>query len=128
VGLHQGSPLSPLLCNLYLDRFDRAMLAAGQRIIRYGDDFAAPAATRADAERALVVAATELEDLRLELNTGKTHAVSFDEGVTFLGETTTAAAVTSPPRSSPANWPTCGSRCCARPGAATTPTPTPPPS
>lgn len=31
LGLHQGSPLSPLLCNLYLDAFDRAMLAKGYR-------------------------------------------------------------------------------------------------
>jgi retron-type reverse transcriptase len=51
VGLHQGSPLSPLLCNLYLDAFDRAMLALGYRPIRYSDDIAIPAADRGSAER-----------------------------------------------------------------------------
>jgi retron-type reverse transcriptase len=44
LGLHQGSPLSPLLCNLYLDAFDRAMLTGGYRAIRYSDDIAIPAA------------------------------------------------------------------------------------
>lgn len=34
LGLHQGSPLSPLLSNLYLDAFDRAMLGLGYRVLR----------------------------------------------------------------------------------------------
>lgn len=93
LGLHQGSPISPLLCNLYLDTFDRAMLTAGYRVLRYGDDLAIPADSRADAENALVTASTELADLRLELNGGKSHVVSFDEGVPFLGETTTASTL-----------------------------------
>ncbi len=46
------------------------MLAAGWRVIRYSDDFVIPVASRADAERALVAAATELQELRLELNSG----------------------------------------------------------
>ena len=36
-GLHQGSVLAPMLSNLYLDTFDRRMLAAGYRVIRYAD-------------------------------------------------------------------------------------------
>lgn len=82
-----------MLANLYLDVFDRAMLRAGYRVIRYSDDFAVPAASRADAEHALTVASTELEDLRLEVNSGKSIVVSFDEGVPFLGETTTSSTV-----------------------------------
>jgi retron-type reverse transcriptase len=46
LGLHQGSPLSPLLCNLYLDLFDRAMLAHDYRAIRYSDDIAIPSHCR----------------------------------------------------------------------------------
>src|SRR5436189_86234 len=57
LGLHQGSPLSPLLCNLYLDGFDRAMLGSGYRAIRYSDDIAIPVADRGAAERALSDAA-----------------------------------------------------------------------
>jgi CRISP-associated protein Cas1 len=85
--------LSPLLSNLYLDAFDRAMLGAGWRVIRYSDDMAIPTENRADAERALLSAATELEELRLELNAGKSDVVSFEEGVRFLGEMTTASTV-----------------------------------
>jgi len=92
-GLHQGSTLSPLLSNLYLDKFDRRMLDAGFRVIRYSDDFAIPVDSRVDGERALQTAGTELEDLRLELNSGKCRVVSFDDGVSFLGETVTASTL-----------------------------------
>src|SRR5580698_9131372 len=67
LGLHQGSPLSPLLCNLYLDRFDRAMLAQGYRAIRYSDDIAIPVPDRGTAEIALSEVARELGELRLAL-------------------------------------------------------------
>jgi CRISPR-associated protein Cas1 len=74
LGLHRGSPLSPLLCNLYLDSFDRAMLAAGCRSVRYSDDIAIPAGDRGTAERALADAATELAELRLTLDPVKSQA------------------------------------------------------
>lgn len=94
LGLHQGSPLSPLLCNLYLDAFDRSMLAMGYRVIRYSDDLAIPVADRTTAERALSDAAEALADLRLSLDPAKSLVVPFDEGVPFLG--TTVTATTSP--------------------------------
>lgn len=89
-GLHQGSSLSPVLTNLYLDAFDREMLRAGQRVLRYSDDFAVPIPTHADGERVLVLAAEALKQLGLELNEDKSRVESFDEGVEFLGKTTTA--------------------------------------
>lgn len=94
LGLHQGSPLSPLLCNLYLDAFDRPMLALGYRAIRYADDVAIPVAGRGSAERALKDAAGTLHDLRLEVNAAKSRTGSFGDGVEFLGATVTG--VTSP--------------------------------
>ena len=94
LGLHQGSALSPLLCNLYLHEFDRAMLAAGFRMIRYSDDFAIPARDRAEAEQALAEAGESLSALRLELNPAKSQVVPFDSGVAFLG--TTVTSTTSP--------------------------------
>jgi CRISP-associated protein Cas1 len=94
LGLHQGTVLAPLLSNLYLDAFDRSMLAAGYRVIRYSDDFAIPVPDRAAAERALADAAEALSDLRLELDPAKSLAVSFDVGVPFLGSTVTST--TSP--------------------------------
>lgn len=53
----------------------------------YGDDFAIPVTSCQEGERALQSTGTELEDFRLELNTGKCHVASFDDGVCFLGET-----------------------------------------
>jgi CRISP-associated protein Cas1 len=94
LGLHQGSPLSPLLCNLYLDGFDRAMLGSGYRAIRYSDDIAIPVADRGAAERALSDAARELADLGLNLDPVKSQVISFDAGVLFLGSTVTS--LTSP--------------------------------
>lgn len=94
LGLHQGSPLSPLLSNLYLDAFDRAMLELGYRTVWYADDIAIPAADRGEAERALADAAREVAELRLELDPVKSQVVSFDAGVPFLGSTVTA--LTSP--------------------------------
>ena len=80
LGLHQGSPLSPLLCNLYLDLFDRAMLARGYRAIRYADDIAIPVPDRGSAETALSEAARELGELRLSLYPVKSQVQSFDAG------------------------------------------------
>jgi group II intron reverse transcriptase/maturase len=94
LGLHQGSVLSPLLSNLYLDAFDRSMLAAGYKVIRYSDDMAIPAPDRAAAESALAVASEVLAELRLDLDPVKSHVSSFDEGVAFLGSTVTST--TSP--------------------------------
>lgn len=94
LGLHQGSPLSPLLSNLYLDKFDRSMLAAGYRVIRYSDGIAIPVTDRGVAERALSDARQELADLRLDHDPVKSRVVSFDDGVPFLGSTVTS--LTSP--------------------------------
>jgi CRISP-associated protein Cas1 len=94
LGLHQGSPLSPLLSNLYLDAFDRAMLGCGYRVIRYSDDIAIPGADRGAAERALSDAARDLADLGLNLDPVKSQVVSFDAGIVFLGSTVTS--LTSP--------------------------------
>jgi len=90
LGLHQGGALSPLLCNLYLDQFDRAMLERGLKVIRYADDFAIPAADRAGCAVAEEAVREILTRLRLSLNESKTSVHAYDEGVPFLGEVTTA--------------------------------------
>lgn len=84
-GVPQGSPLSPVLANYYLDAFDRNLRAAGVAFIRYADDFLVLARTpfelaehRATVERALA-------GLRLELSPEKTRSVTFEPGFRFLG-------------------------------------------
>lgn len=63
-----AGPLSPLLCNLYLDTFDRAILAVGHHMARFADAIAVPAEDRGGAERALSHIARELASLRLDLD------------------------------------------------------------
>lgn len=89
-GLHQDSALSPVLTNLYLDAFDRALLRAGHRVLRYSDDFAIPVPDRRTGQAALALAVEALKELELRLNTDKSEILAFDEGVQFLGTVTTA--------------------------------------
>src|SRR5262249_53553751 len=38
-GIPQGAPISPVLANLYLDRFDEEMTRHGYKLVRFADDF-----------------------------------------------------------------------------------------
>ncbi|EJW09347.1 CRISPR-associated protein Cas1 [Rhodovulum sp. PH10] len=84
-GLPQGSPLSPLLANLYLDRLDDAFAKRGAHIVRFADDFVILAESRHGAEGALVRAEKLLAEHGLSLNREKTRVTSFDQGFRFLG-------------------------------------------
>jgi len=86
-GLAQGAPLSPLLANLYLHRFDSTLSQTGHHLIRYADDFVILCATRPQAEQALQAVQRLLEGLELRLNSSKTRIVHHEEGFTFLGWT-----------------------------------------
>lgn len=88
-GLAQGAPLSPLLANVYLHRFDAALLQAGHTVIRYADDLAVLCPTRQHAESVLQVSRRLLQELGLSLNAEKSRIVHRDEGFTFLGYTFT---------------------------------------
>ena len=84
-GLPQGSPISPLLANLFLDRADEALQGRGLRLVRFADDFVLLAKDRGGAEAARTLAVKVLKDLDLTLNAEKTRVVSFDQGFKFLG-------------------------------------------
>jgi len=84
-GLAQGSPLSPLLANLYLDSFDERIQSWPVRLIRYVDDFIILARTRQVAEDMLQRTETCLSSLRLKLNVEKTAIVRVQDGFRFLG-------------------------------------------
>lgn len=84
-GLPQGSPVSPVLANLYLDGLDEAFDERSLRLIRYADDFVVLARTAADAEAARDKASRLLKKEGLELHPDKTKIVSFDRGLRFLG-------------------------------------------
>ncbi|WP_262966761.1 CRISPR-associated endonuclease Cas1 [Methylobacter psychrophilus] len=84
-GLPQGSPLSPLLSNLYLNELDRRLEGQGRRIIRYADDFLVLCRDQEGLEDAHALTENELAQLKLRLNPDKTRLTSFDEGFVFLG-------------------------------------------
>lgn len=84
-GLLQGSPLSPLLANLYLDPFDEQMTARGHCLVRYADDFIVLGKTDDEARAALAAAAEILAQMGLALNPQKTAITPFSKGFTFLG-------------------------------------------
>jgi CRISPR-associated protein Cas1 len=89
LGLHQGSALSPILANLFLDRFDRDMLARGWRVVRFADDWSVVVDDQSMGERALDAAVQVATSLRLELTPAKCSVRSFAEGVPFLGQVLT---------------------------------------
>ena len=86
LGTPQGGPLSPLLANLYLHRFDEQMVAAGYGLVRYADDFVIFAKSESEAAAALSLARRVLEgELGLVLHPEKTRVVSLTHGFAFLG-------------------------------------------
>jgi RNA-directed DNA polymerase len=83
-GMPQGSPLSPLLANIYLADFDRKI---GSRwlLTRYADDLVVQCATREEAEEALTAIEEELRKEGLSLNKDKTRITKARNGFDFLG-------------------------------------------
>ncbi|MEW6406691.1 MAG: CRISPR-associated endonuclease Cas1, partial [Chloroflexota bacterium] len=85
-GIPQGSPISPLLANLYLDFFDKALLQGGLNLVRYSDDFVILCRSLSEAEEALRLANQKLLQIQLRLNPEKTGICAWTEGFWFLGE------------------------------------------
>jgi RNA-directed DNA polymerase len=88
-GTPQGGPASPLLCNIYLHRLDRAWDATRHGVlVRYCDDLVVMCATRPQAEAALAQLTRLLAGLGLEPKAAKTrivHLAEGGEGFDFLG-------------------------------------------
>jgi group II intron reverse transcriptase/maturase len=90
-GTPQGGPASPLLCNIYLHRLDRAWDAERHGVlVRYCDDLVVMCDTRQQAEAALVRLTELLAELGLEPKAAKTRIVHLTEdkdaeGFDFLG-------------------------------------------
>ena len=85
IGIIQGSPLSPLLANLYLHVFDKAMTRAGIRMVRYADDLLLLCRSEGRAQQALNYAQKRLTTLNLQLNPKKTKIAHVNDGIEFLG-------------------------------------------
>lgn len=84
-GSPQGGVISPLIANIVLDAFDKALQAKELRHVRYADDFVILTRTREEAATALQFAKEVLGDLKLSLHETKTRLADFNEGFEFLG-------------------------------------------
>ena len=84
-GVLQGSPISPLLANIYLHLFDLMMTKRGHTLVRYADDWVVLSDSRHDAERAYRDAEHSLNRLKLEINPSKTAIHLPNEKVKWLG-------------------------------------------
>ena len=83
-GLAQGSPLSPLLANLYLDSFGEEIKSLNMRLIRFADDFVILVRTREETEKVLTDARSILSSLGLGLKEAKTAIKPVSEEFRFL--------------------------------------------
>jgi RNA-directed DNA polymerase len=92
VGSPQGSPISPLLANLYMRRFILGWKSLGHErrldahLVNYADDFVI--CCRGTAERAMVEMRVMMSKLKLTVNEEKTRLCRLPEGTfDFLGYT-----------------------------------------
>lgn len=99
-GIPQGAPVSPVLSNLYLDRFDEDLGLDGRRLVRFADDFVVATRSAQEAADALVAARRLLGAVGLQLRPDKTGLRSPSEGVIFLGSTLRDGALSPIPRTS----------------------------
>jgi RNA-directed DNA polymerase len=84
-GIPQGTVVSPILANLFLDELDEFLTAQGHRLVRYSDDFVILAKNRPQAEAALEATEEVLTRLRLALDAEDTAITDFETGFKFLG-------------------------------------------
>jgi RNA-directed DNA polymerase len=87
-GTPQGGVISPVICNVYLHRLDRAWDDADGVLVRYADDGVAMCWSRSQAERALARLTELLARLGLEPKAGQTRIVHLQvggPGLDFLG-------------------------------------------
>jgi RNA-directed DNA polymerase len=87
-GTAQGSPLSPLLCNIYLHRLDREWDEGDGVLVRFADDLVVMCWSQNQAGRALERLTALLARLSLGPKAAKTRIVRLEvggEGFDFLG-------------------------------------------
>src|SRR5213078_1037976 len=87
-GAAQGGVISPLMCNVYLHRLDRAWDGGDGVLVRFADDLVVMCWSRSQAEAALARLTGLLAGLGLEPKAAKTSIVHLEEGgggLDFLG-------------------------------------------
>lgn len=100
-GVLQGSPISPLLANIYLNKFDKSLTAKGFKLVRYCDDFIISCRTKAEAEHILQIAEGELRSRKLSIHPDKTRIIAPEDDFEFLGFKFAEHGITELPNSVP---------------------------
>ena len=76
LGMPQGGPLSPILSNIYLDKFDKELEERGLQFVRYADDSNIFVKSEMSADRVMKSVTSWLErKLFLKVSASKTKAV-----------------------------------------------------
>jgi len=87
IGVPQGGPLSPILSNIYLDKFDKELESRGLHFVRYADDCNIFVKTDVSAERVMKSVTSWLErKLFLKVSATKTK-ITRPSNSNFLGFT-----------------------------------------
>ena len=85
-GAPQGAVISPLLSNVYLNDLDHLMARSGFEMTRYADDFIIQCRTQSEADRALSLVQSWVQEHGLTLHPTKTQIVhGVPDGFEFLG-------------------------------------------
>jgi len=84
-GTPQGSPLSPLLANIYLAQLDRQLEKDGVAFCRYADDIRATSKSMKGARAIKDRIDKTLKSIGLNMSPKKTKLTCIDQGATFLG-------------------------------------------
>jgi RNA-directed DNA polymerase len=85
-GTPQGSVISPLLANLYLNPLDHEMARLGWDMVRYADDFVVLCRSQEEAQHVLTMLQQWTQEAGLTLHPTKTRIVNATtEGFDFLG-------------------------------------------
>jgi hypothetical protein len=84
-GVLQGSPLSPLLANIYLHPFDVNVTGAGHQLARFADDWVILCPSQEKAEVAYNDALRALARLHLKANLEKTRILEPGQQLEWLG-------------------------------------------
>ena len=86
-GTPQGSVISPMLANIYLNSLDQQMAQRGRQMVRYADDFVILCRSEEEAKAALAELSQWVQGAGLRLHPTKTRLVNAAEagGFDFLG-------------------------------------------
>jgi len=93
-GLPQGSPLSPVLSNLYLTTFDKEMEKEGFRLVRYCDDFVILSKDSLSKDTLIEKISRSLTRIDLNLKEEKIVPVDPSAPLNFLGYLVSEEAIT----------------------------------